>query len=53
MVVVALPLLAACHISIPFRIAQQYPAADVSLYLNTLLCQDPETWGALRQVVEA
>jgi hypothetical protein len=29
-------------------IAQLYPAADVSLYLNTLLCQDPETWGALR-----
>ncbi len=28
-------------------IATQYPAADVSLYLNTLLCQDPETWGAL------
>ena len=26
-------------------IAQQFPAADVSLYLNTLLCQDPETWG--------
>src|SRR6059058_2133881 len=22
-------------------IAKQYPAADVSLYLNTLLCQDP------------
>jgi hypothetical protein len=30
------------------RIAQQYPAADVSLYLNTLLCQDPEKWGGLR-----
>jgi hypothetical protein len=28
-------------------IAQQYPAADVSLYLSTLLCQDPATWGAL------
>ena len=26
-------------------IAEQYPAEDVSLYLNTLLCQDPETWG--------
>jgi hypothetical protein len=34
-------------------IARQYPAADVSLYLNTLLCQDPETWGALREVVTA
>jgi len=33
-------------------IAQQYPAADVSLYLNTLLCQDPETWSVLRPVVE-
>ena len=33
-------------------IAKQYPAADVSLYLNTLLCQDPETWDALREVVE-
>jgi hypothetical protein len=28
-------------------IANTYPAADVSLYLSTLLCQDPETWGAL------
>ena len=29
------------------QIAQQFPAEHVSLYLNTLLCQDPETWGAL------
>jgi hypothetical protein len=29
------------------QIAQQYPGDQVSLYLNTLLCQDPETWGAL------
>jgi len=28
-------------------LAKTHPAADVSLYLNTLLCQDPETWGAL------
>lgn len=28
-------------------IAAGYPAADVSLYLNTLLAQDPETWEAL------
>jgi hypothetical protein len=34
-------------------IARQYPPEDVSLYLNTLLCQDPETWGALRDVVKA
>ena len=29
------------------QIAQQFPAEHVSLYLNTLLCQDPETWGVL------
>jgi hypothetical protein len=28
-------------------IADKYAPAEVSLYLNTLLCQDPETWGAL------
>ena len=28
-------------------IAGAYPAADVSIYLNTLLSQDPGTWGAL------
>jgi len=32
------------------RIAQEFPADDVKLYLTTLLCQDPETWGALRDV---
>src|SRR5581483_5543916 len=26
---------------------QQFPADDVKLYLETLFCQDPETWGAL------
>ena len=31
-------------------IAQQFPQDSVSLYLNTLLCQDPQTWGALAQV---
>ncbi len=31
-------------------IADRFPADDVSLYLNTLLCQDPETWGALSDV---
>lgn len=25
----------------------RFPAEDVALYLDTLLCQDPETWGAL------
>lgn len=29
------------------QIAAQFAPADVSLYLNTLVCQDPETWGAL------
>jgi hypothetical protein len=29
------------------HIAGQFPQEHVSLYLNTLLCQDPETWGAL------
>ena len=28
---------------------EKFPAADVSLYLETLLCQDPETWGALAE----
>ena len=32
------------------ELAQQYPAEDVSLYLSTLLCQDPETWGGLAEV---
>jgi hypothetical protein len=30
------------------QITQQFPPEHVSLYLNTLLCQDPETWGALQ-----
>jgi hypothetical protein len=34
------------------QIAQQFPAADVSLYLNTLLCQDPTTWGGLSGIVD-
>lgn len=29
-----------------------YPAADVSIYLNTLLCHDPQTWGALQGLTE-
>jgi hypothetical protein len=32
------------------QIAEQFPAETVSLYLNTLLSQDPETWGALSAV---
>jgi hypothetical protein len=26
------------------QIAEQFPHDDVMLYLNTLLCQDPDTW---------
>ena len=26
------------------------PTNDVSVYLNTLLCQDPQSWGALAHV---
>jgi hypothetical protein len=33
-------------------IANAFPAADVSLYLNTLLSQDPQTWGALQGLPE-
>jgi hypothetical protein len=33
-------------------IARDYPARDVSLYLNTLLWQDPASWGALQGVPE-
>jgi hypothetical protein len=28
-------------------LAQQFPPDDVRIYLNTLLSQDPDTWGAL------
>ena len=35
------------------QIAETYPAEDVSLYLNTLVAQDPETWGALKDVPQA
>lgn len=31
-------------------LAEKFPADDVSLYLNTLFCQDPETWSALKDV---
>ncbi|HEY7292124.1 MAG TPA: hypothetical protein VH583_19975 [Vicinamibacterales bacterium] len=34
------------------KIGQEFPADDVKLYLKTLLCQDPETWGALRERIE-
>jgi spore germination cell wall hydrolase CwlJ-like protein len=31
-------------------ITAKYPAEDVSLYLSTLLSQDPETWEGLKKV---
>ena len=34
------------------QLAQQFPVEHVSLYLNTLLCQDPDTWGALEGLPE-
>src|SRR5262245_36713800 len=34
-------------------IASEYPAEDVALYLNVLLCQDAATWGGLRAIVDA
>ncbi|HKB10418.1 MAG TPA: hypothetical protein VKD69_07185 [Vicinamibacterales bacterium] len=32
------------------QIAQQFPAEDVSIYLSTLLSQDPETWAVLKEL---
>jgi hypothetical protein len=34
-------------------LAGAFPAEDVSLYLSTLLWQDPETWGRLADLAEA
>jgi hypothetical protein len=34
-------------------IATSYPAEDVALYLNTLLWQDPDTWGVLVDLPES
>jgi hypothetical protein len=33
-------------------IAASYPAEDVSLYLSTLVWQDPDTWGPLADLSE-
>jgi hypothetical protein len=33
-------------------IAENFTAEDVSLYLNTLMCQDPETWDALSEIMQ-
>jgi len=32
-------------------IGENFPPEDVRLYLETLLCQDPETWGGLEPVL--
>jgi hypothetical protein len=34
------------------EIAKGFPRADVSLYFNTLLCQDPDTWGGLHEILQ-
>ena len=34
------------------QLAAKYPAEDVSLYLSTLVSQDPETWQALADLPE-
>jgi hypothetical protein len=34
------------------QLAKQFPPDDVRIYLNTLLSQDPETWGGLQGVPE-
>lgn len=34
------------------QIAQQYPPESVSLYLNTLISQDSNTWGALGPLLQ-
>jgi hypothetical protein len=33
-------------------VGREFPPDDVRLYLTTLLCQDPETWGALGEIVK-
>jgi hypothetical protein len=35
------------------ELAGKYPADDVSLYLATLVAQDPDTWGELAEVPES
>jgi hypothetical protein len=34
------------------QIVTQFPPDDVRIYLNTLLSQDPETWGVLDETVK-
>mgnify|MGYP001488427578 CR=1 FL=1 len=32
------------------QLAERFPPGEVSLYLNTLLCQDQATWGGLAEI---
>jgi hypothetical protein len=34
------------------QLVEKFPLEDVVLYLNTLLCQDPDTWGAVASELE-
>ena len=33
-------------------LAREFLPDDVRLYLTTLLCQDPETWGGLQEIIQ-
>jgi hypothetical protein len=33
-------------------LSSTYAPEDVAIYLNTLVCHDPGTWGALRELPE-
>ena len=34
------------------QIAKQFPTDDVRIYLSTLLCQEPQTWGPLAPEID-
>jgi hypothetical protein len=34
-------------------LTDRFPPDDVQLYLRTLICQDPETWGGLSDVIRS
>ena len=34
------------------QVKEKFPLDDVSLYLQTLLCQDPGTWGGLNDILQ-
>jgi hypothetical protein len=33
------------------KLTAEFPADDVRLYLKTLVCQDPQTWGGLKELM--